>query len=481
MTHFRQKQKPVDLPTPSLHAMNMKIACLTQKILVSCLSGTLVLCFNAASLARDASKPVVMAYYALGKEDINHYDDGKTAFPVAAITATKARMLTHLNFSFLTINEDGQCALEEGTNLQAAGKIFRELQGLKKYNVDLRLQFSIGGWAYTNDDSPTVGRYHTAAATAENRKKLAQSCVHFMREYGFDGLDLDWEYPRAEDAQNFVALLKEMRLQLKQAGKTNQLSIAVAGGAFNMARTYLQLPQIAAQVDYVNLMSYDFNGAWEKLTNHNAHLFGEAREHMYENPLRKLAFKPTLTQQEMEERFPSPMVLTVDATVQQYLHAGVPASKLVMGLPFYGRAYFQVEAGENHGLYQTHLTPVGDVYAGDPGLLTGCDACTARKDPRTPGYGEIKKLLAADLGYQSHFSNETKVPWIYNVEKKIFISYDDGKSFAYKIAYLKKYKLAGAMFWHLGQDDDDASLLRSLYKNLHEKTPEIDLAGGVHY
>ncbi|MFZ6708394.1 glycoside hydrolase family 18 protein [Undibacterium sp. TC9W] len=459
----------------------MKIAKLPSRLLLSCLSGILVLCSTPAVQAKDAGKPVVMAYYALGKDDINHYDEGKTAFPVAAITPEKARMLTHLNFSFLTLSEDGKCALEEGINLQAAGKIFRELQGLKKYNPNLRLQFSIGGWAYTNDDSPTVARYRQAAATVEGRKKLAQSCVAFMREYGFDGLDLDWEYPRAEDAQNFVALLKEMRLQLKRAKQSNQLSIAVAGGAFSMARTYLQLPQIAAQVDYVNLMSYDFNGAWEKQTNHNAHLFGDAPEHMYDNPLRKLAFKPALSLTELERRFPATMALTVDATVQQYLRAGVPASKLVLGLPFYGRAYFAVEAGENHGLYQSHQTLAGDVYTGDPALLTGCDACTARKDPRTPGYAEIKKLLAANLGYKSYFSKETKVPWIYNADKKIFISYDDEQSFAYKVAYLKKYKLAGAMFWHLGQDDEEGSLLRSLYRNLHEKTAEVDLAGGVHY
>ncbi|MFZ6736038.1 glycoside hydrolase family 18 protein [Undibacterium sp. Ji42W] len=459
----------------------MKIAKLPSHLLLSCLSGILVLCSASAVHAKDAGAPVLMAYYAMGKDDINRYDEGKTAFPVSAITPEKARMLTHLNFSFLTLNEDGKCALEEGTNLQAASKIFHELQGLKKYNPALRLQFSIGGWAYTNDDSPTAWRYRMAATTGENRKKLAESCVAFMLEYGFDGLDLDWEYPRAEDAQNFVALLKEMRLQLKRTKKGNQLSIAVAGGAFSMARTYLQLPQIAAQVDYVNLMSYDFNGAWEKQTNHNAHLFGDAREHMYENPLRKLAFKPALSATELEKRFPATMALTVDATVQQYLRAGVPARKLVMGLPFYGRAYFQVEAGENHGLYQTHLTPVGDVYGGDPTLLTGCDACTVRKDPRTPGYGEIKKLLATNLGYKSYFSDEAKVPWIYNAEKKIFISYDDEQSFAYKVAYLKKYKLAGAMFWHLGQDDEEADLLHSLYRNLREKTPEVDLAGGVRY
>lgn len=473
--------------------MYMKKIHFSPRPFLSCLFGLLVLSSTAGSQAKETSKPaakvqnkpVVMAYYALDKEEINHYDEGKVAFPVSAITAEKARMLTHLNFSFLTISEDGKCILEEGTKLPAAAKIFHELQGLKKHNPNLRLQFSIGGWGFSNDESPTVGRYRTAAATAENRKKLTQSCVGMVREYGFDGIDFDWEYPRAEDAQNFVELLKEMRTQLGQLRATRpgnklapQLTIAVAGGAFNMARTYLHLPQIAAQVDYINLMSYDLTGPWEKLTNHNAHLFGDAREHMFDNPLRALPIKPALSKKALEQRFPSPLPLTVDATVQQYLYAGVPAIKLVLGLPFYGRAYFQVEAGENRGLYQPFVTPAGDVYAGDPSLLAGCDTCTARKDPRMPGFGEIKKLLAANLGYQSYFSNETKVPWIYNAEKKIFISYDNEISFAYKIAYLKKYKLAGAMFWHLGQDDEEGSLLRSLYTGLY---PEEGLKGGLHY
>ncbi|MBC3920758.1 glycoside hydrolase family 18 protein [Undibacterium sp. CY18W] len=442
---------------------------------------SLIFCATSVATATEVKKPVVIGYYLLEKDQINSYADGKTEFPVSAITPEKARMLTHINYSFLNISEEGQCALEEGTDPQMARKVFDELQGLKKHNADLRILFSIGGWSYTNDDSATVGRYRTAAASSNARQKLAQSCIAFMRDYGFDGIDIDWEYPRAEDSANFVALLKEIRRQLKQEKRDGkpawQLTIAAAGGAFNMARTYQYLPQIAAQLDYINLMTYDLNGPWEQQTNHNAHLYGNTGEHLFENPLRALPFKPALSKKVLEQRFPSPFALTVDAAVQQYLRAGVPAAKLVLGLPFYGRAFFQV-APDKQGLYQTHATPAGDVYVGDPGLLTGCDACTARKDPRIATYADIKKLLASPLGYKSYFGADTKVPWIYNADKKIFISYDNEESFAYKVTYLKKYGLAGAMFWHLGQDDEQGSLLRSLYMHLN---PETSLQGGVQY
>ncbi|MCH8621439.1 glycoside hydrolase family 18 protein [Undibacterium sp. TS12] len=452
--------------------------------LIKGLLSTLVLCLSPLSQAAPVSKPVVIGYYLLEKDQINNYDQGKIDFPVSAITPDKARMLTHINYSFLNINEQGQCALEDGTNPDMARKVFGELQALKKYNTGLHVLFSIGGWAYTNDDSPTVERYRLAAASGASRQKLAQSCVAFMREYGFDGIDIDWEYPRKEDAQNFVALLKEIRQQLQQVqgpGKpAYQLTIAAAGGAFNMARTYLHLPQIAAQLDYINLMTYDLNGPWEKQTNHNAHLYGAAGEHLFDNPLRALPFEPALSSTELEKRFPSPFALTVDAAVQQYLQAGVPASKLVLGLPFYGRAFFQVTA-DKQGLHQAFVTPAGDVYQGDPGLLKACDACTARKDPRLATYADIKKMLAAKAGYVRFFGEDTKVPWLYNQAEKIFVSYDDEESFAYKTAYIKKYRLAGAMFWHLGQDDEQGSLLRSLHQGLSGKSVKVKLSGGLHY
>ncbi|WP_394779048.1 glycoside hydrolase family 18 protein [Undibacterium sp.] len=436
---------------------------------------------------------VVIAYYLLEKAQINHYSDEASddlPFPVSRITAEKARMLTHINYSFQNLNQAGECALEEGTDPQKAAEVFTKLNALKKYNPNLRVLFSLGGWAYTNDDSPTAVRYRDAAATADARQRMATSCVAFMKRYGFDGIDIDWEYPRPQDADNFVALLSEIRRQLNVEEKARkktplkyQLTIAGAGGAFNLSRYYLQLPQIAAQVDYINLMSYDLNGAWQKQTDHNAHLFGSKGEALYDNPLRQLSFHPALSAEELQRRFPSPFAMTADAAVQQYLQAGVPANKIVLGLPFYGRAYFAASA-VNHGLYQPFTTPAGDNYHGDTTLLYGCDACAKRGDPRSAGYDDIEKLLSGQFGYQRYFSDESKVPWLYNADKKIFVSYDDAQSFRYKSKYLKQQGLAGAMFWHLGQDDAAGTLLRTLHRSLNDAAycdSDLDLRAGLHY
>ncbi|MES2105395.1 MAG: glycoside hydrolase family 18 protein [Pseudomonadota bacterium] len=437
------------------------------------------------------SAHVVIGYYLLENEQINHYADDAVPFPISRITPEKAMMLTHINYSFQNLDQAGRCGLDAGVDPAKAAEVFGKLTALKKYNPNLRILFSLGGWAYTNDDSPTAQRYRVAAATPAGRKAMASSCIAFMKRYGLDGMDIDWEYPRKEDADNFVALLTELRRRLVAENRQRklqhelsyQLTIAGAGGAFNLSRYYLQLKQIAGQVDYINLMSYDLNGAWQPRTDHNAHLFGDSRESRYDNPLRELPFRPTLSKEELQHRFPSPFALTVDAAVQQYLQAGVPASKIVLGLPFYGRAYFAVGSA-NHGLYQAFTTPAGDDYHGNPDLLYGCDACALRGDPRSAGYDDIARLLAADLGYQRYFSADSKVPWLYNADKKIFVSYDDEESFRYKSKYLKQQGLAGAMFWHLGQDDAGGTLLRTLHRSLNDAgycDAELDLSAGLHY
>ncbi|MCU6434275.1 glycoside hydrolase family 18 protein [Undibacterium sp. Jales W-56] len=434
---------------------------------------------------KNADSHVVIGYYLLEKEQINHYPEA-AEFPVVRITPAKAAMLTHINFSFININPAGECDLPEGVAADKAALVFRELMALKKYNPRLRILFSVGGWAYSNDSSPTVNRYRDAVSTPESRRRLATSCIAFMRHYAFDGIDIDWEYPRPQDAGHFVALLTEIRRQLTQenlhrAKKPYQLTIAGPGDTANMARYYPQLLAIVEQLDYINLMSYDLNGVWQKLSNHNAHLFGDPGEPLIANPLRNLATSAGMDQVNMEKLFPSPLANTVDAAVKQYLRAGVPASKMVLGMPFYGRAFFQVTP-KNRGLYQSFVTESAENYQGDPSLLIGCDACTQRKEPRMASYAEIQAMLKADLGYVRYFSRESKVPWLWHPEKHIFVSYDDEVSLEYKTAYLKQQGLAGAMFWHLGQDDQQGSLLRTLHRGLSQPTPpHVDLSGGIHY
>lgn len=456
------------------HAKAMTISFSSILISLSALAFNLFVSVGSASA--EQNNPVVIGYYLLEKDQINQYRNSQSH-----ISAAQANMLTHMNFAFITLNEHGECALEKGVDADQAAQVFKELQTFKNGNPQLRILFSLGGWAYTNDESHDVNVYRQAAATPEARQHLAQSCVAFMQKYQFDGIDIDWEYPRAEDATNFVDLLKTIRQELQRAGthasRPYQLTIAAAGGAFNLMRTYRQLPQIAAQVDYINLMTYDLNGAWEKQTNHHAHLFGNSAEPLFDNPLRQLPNPDQISNEALQQKFPSPFALTVDAAVQQYLSAGVPANKLVLGVPFYGRAFFAV-TDKQHGLYQTHGTPAGDPYQGDMHLLPGCTSCIVNRDPRLPAYRDIKNMLDSGSGYQRYFDQESKAVWLYHAKKKIFVSYDDTESLAYKIAYLKQQHLAGVMFWHLTQDDEHASLLSSIYQGLQSKVCDPHLAAG---
>lgn len=459
-------EKPVDRRRLKPHSAAMNL--LTRLLHASLLTMAATLLPDACAVVR----PVVIGYYHLDTADINQYRSGHIAFPVSRITPEQARMLTHINFSFIALDQQGRCSFPEGTDSTQAAGVLQALRQLKRFNHGLRILFSLGGWSATNDDSPGAARYRQAAATTAARSQTVASCIALMRKHGLDGIDIDWEYPRADDAAHFVALLQEFRQQLDRltppaTRRRYQLTMAAAGGAFNLARTYTSLPAIAAQLDYINLMTYDLNGPWEKKTGHNAHLFGDPAEALFDNPLRAVQPVPAEGTGITAPSLPSPFALTVDAAVQQYLQAGVPPGKLVLGVPFYGRAYFEV-APEQHGLHQPFNTPAGDDYHGDVELLPGCASCLRLQDPRLPAYADIRNMLAADLGYVRYFSEDSKVPWLYHPQQHIFVSYEDAESLRYKVAYLRQYHLAGVMFWHLGQDDTQATLLRTLHQALHQ-------------
>lgn len=393
------------------------------------------------------------------------------SFPPSAIGAEQANMLTHINFAFIGINEDLECDFVDGANESATINVIAQLQTLKQHNPDLKTLFSIGGWAESNDNSPTVDRYRDAFKPA-NQEHFAESCVDFMQQHGFDGIDIDWEYPRSEDVDNFITGLETVNEELAARGFQDKLvTIAGAGGAFFMSRYYHKLPQIVEQLDFINLMSYDLNGPWQGVTetNFHAHLYGNDNEPTFYNALREASLD--LTWEEKTQRFPSPFRLTVDAAIRQHLLMDIPRSKLVMGTPFYGRAFFNT-GNSNNGLYQTFDTPKGDPYEGDPSLLVGCTPCEERGEPRIATYKEIIGLKNGDYGYTYHFDDQTKAPWLYNEMHDIFLTYEDTRSLKYKTDYIKAEGLGGVMFWHLGQDDDQFTMLTTLHDELNGTNSE---------
>lgn len=296
-----------------------------------------------------------------------------------------------------------------------------ELIKLKQQHPHLKTIISVGGWSWSN-------RFSDVAASDATRKAFAQSAVDFIRKYQMDGVDLDWEYPvsgglpgnsyRPEDKQNHTLLLQEVRNYLDAAeiedGKTYTLTIASSASPSYAENN--ELDEIAEIVDWINIMTYDFNGGWSNQSAHNAPLY--------------LDSAAALANVENAATF------NADSGVQGHLNAGVPAEKIVLGLPFYGRGWAGCAPGANgDGQYQPCTgIPVGTWESG------------------VFDYGDLVANYVNKNGFVRYWNDEAKVPYLYNATSKTFISYDDSESFTHKVNYIKSRGLGGGMFWELSSD-----------------------------
>ena len=354
--------------------------------------------------------------------------------------------ITHLNYAFADIDEEGRIALFD--TYAAVEKNFpgdtwdQPIRGLinqinfvhKPQHPQVRTLISVGGWTLS-------GRFSDLALTAESRRVFAESCVDFIRLYGFDGVDIDWEYPvegglpsnvyRPEDGVNYTLLLAELRTQLDAAaeedGTTYELSIAAPAG-FDKVR-HLECEKLGEILDFVNVMTYDLRGAWDlSHTGHHAPLFSNPAE-------------PNSA--EIVEKY------TVDWALQEYLRQGVPADKLVMGVPFYGRGWGGVSSSADGGLF----APAGSVPPGS--WDDGSSGATGVDDHDTSGTdrsGIVQFLQSGE--YQRYWDDVSKVPYLYSPTRNggHFISYEDAESLGHKLDYVDQHDLGGVMYWEITGD-----------------------------
>ncbi|KEK24361.1 glycosyl hydrolase family 18 protein [Bacillus gaemokensis] len=304
---------------------------------------------------------------------------------------------------------------------------FGELKRLKAKYPHLKTIISVGGWTWSN-------RFSDVAADEKTRKVFAESAAAFIREYGFDGVDLDWEYPgvetipggsyRPEDKQNFTLLLQDVRNALNKAGSEDgkQYLLTIASGASQRYADHTELKKVSQIVDWINIMTYDFHGGWEATSNHNAALYGDPKD---------------------------PAVGTkfyVDGAVEIYKNEGVPADKIVLGVPFYGRGWKSC-GKDNNGQYQP-CKPGSDGKLASKG--TWDDYSTG--DTGVYDYGDLAANYVNKNGFVRYWNDTAKVPYLYNETTGTFISYDDTESMKHKTDYIKTKGLGGAMFWELSGD-----------------------------
>ena len=271
----------------------------------------------------------------------------KQNYDVADIPAGQ---LSHVIYAFAGIAADGSCVSVDTKD----DKInFPQLRHLKHHHPNLQILISVGG--ASNEAFPGV------AESDEKRLKFVQTSVQFMMQNGFDGIDIDWEFPTAADSANFTELLQELRSQLAAQGDADGchylLTMAAPAGPTHIAN--LQLAQIHSLLDWFNLEAYDFTTASSRKTNFVAPLFTTEG------------------------------ALNVSAAVTSYLGAGVPADKIVMGVRFVGTGW-QGVGPANNGLDQTDTGPAPGTWD-QPGR--------AKRQFRLPGYrGQLPSQLHAQLG-----------------------------------------------------------------------------------
>ncbi|MDI2110549.1 MULTISPECIES: glycoside hydrolase family 18 protein [Bradyrhizobium] len=358
------------------------------------------------------------------------------------IRTIPVRELTHLMYAFGTVSTEGLAELADrcldagacdGISLSSPlGGNFAQLAELKRDNPQLRILISLGGW--------NGSKYFSAAAAMPlSRERFARSVIDaFFRPYPglFDGVDIDWEFPvsggraenlvHPEDRPNFTLLIAELRRQLDEfsASEHRELELTIAVSAVPDKIVNLEAAALARLVDRLHLMAYDYR-AGSAFAGFNAPLFACAGD-------------------------PDPD-LNVDASVNALIRAGVPPAKVALGVAFYGRAVADVPQ-ENGGLFQKGAA-ASEEWGGSDGI----------------DYRDIVARRPEELGFRRYWSDEAQVPWLYDAERRIWISYDDPLSIARKTMYAAGRGLAGIMIWDLFADD--GSLLAAL-RVLPGGTPE---------
>ncbi|KAB0790753.1 hypothetical protein PPYR_15658 [Photinus pyralis] len=334
-----------------------------------------------------------------------NYKPDKGKFTIEDIDAS---LCTHLVYGFAKLEKFEIAAFDPWLDLsknETGGGLdaYARFNKLKKSGV--KTIVAIGGW---NEGSE---KYSLMASTAASRMEFARSVLKFLQKHGFDGIDIDWEFPstrggQPQDQSTFSKLLSALSTTIRPHGFS--LSVAVSANPRTVETGY-DVPTISSLVDFISIMSYDYHGAFDDITGHNAPLFGRPDD---------------------EDK-----TFNVNYGVRFWLAKGAPASKLVMGFPLYGRAITLKDG--NNGVGAAVRGP------GEPGKYSG--------EPGAIYYREICEMTKNDKDWDIRWDSTSIVPYMTKGDQ--WITYDNTASLKYKAIYAQKLGLAGAMVWSMESDD----------------------------
>ena len=184
-----------------------------------------------------------------------------TAYPVIKIPADE---LSVVNYAFALPTDTSECTPGDP---EAGETQFPALLELKEIYPHLKTMLSVGG-------EGTAQAFSAAAASEAQLDHFVSACVQLMKDNGFDGLDIDWEYPTAEQMTTYTSLLEKLRRGLDNQSQADSrrylLTIAAPAGSYSMAG--MDIPKLTPLLDWINLMTYDYYGNWSETTGFNSPL-----------------------------------------------------------------------------------------------------------------------------------------------------------------------------------------------------------------
>ncbi|KAJ2722922.1 hypothetical protein GGI07_002998 [Coemansia sp. Benny D115] len=355
---------------------------------------------------------------------------------LAAVDSIDLARYTHLTIAFAIPDENGQITMDNRDSILTT----------YAHSPSQKILVSLGGW---------TGSKHFSAIlkSPEKRQTMMSEMVQWIKDFGFDGWDIDFEYPGRQgdschafdaqsDTKNLLSFVTELNALLKSEfpGSPKLITMATRFQPFDGPQGPLSdVSEFSSQVDFINIMLYDFNGVWSDTTGPNA----------------PLDFVPGKGLQ-----------FSFRSSIQAWIDAGIPASKINAGLALYGRTVAatsdNIPAAATREMYYS-LDKQIQIPRGDSDDVEEVDpSCGGPKvysgiwkyrNMRSEGILDTQDTAAEP--WVRHFDPDTFTPWLFNPENKNFISYDDPISLAAKTQHAKDMRLAGVMVWPVTNDYDN--------------------------
>nr|XP_015286791.1 PREDICTED: chitinase-3-like protein 2 isoform X2 [Macaca fascicularis] len=312
-------------------------------------------------------------------------------------------LCSHLIYSFASI-ENNKVIIKDKNEVM----LYQTINSLKTKNPKLKILLSIGGYLFGSKG------FHPMVDSSTSRLEFVNSVILFLRNHNFDGLDVSWIYPDQKENTHFTLLIHELaeafQKDFTKSTKERLLLTAGVSAGRQMIDNSYQVEKLAKDLDFINLLSFDFHGSWEKplITGHNS-------------PLSK----------GWQDRGPS-SYYNVEYAVGYWIHKGMPSEKVVMGIPTYGHSFTLASAETTVGAPASGPGAAGPITESS-GFLAYYEICQFLKGAK------ITRL------------QDQQVP--YAVKGNQWVGYDDVESMETKVRFLKNLNLGGAMIWSIDMDD----------------------------